>query len=147
MIRVACFLLLVTLTGCSISGTYYLRNITELPATLTIVLDESIVSNSGETIDLMYDNRIHKIKFGTYKKFKKRLSGQVIDSYRVSFTIPPKSTVFIGRGLNTGFWGGFQQAIIKVGEAEKSLDTNSQEQMQLSMNGLMKYTGYYDISL
>lgn len=147
MIRIVFFLLLVSLTGCSITGRYYLRNLTNLPATVTVVLNENVTFENWNESDLLFDDKIREIKFGIFKKFDKKIKVQAIDQTRVAFIVPPKSTVFIGYGLNTGFWGGFQQAVVRIGDTEKSIDTNDQVQMNLRMRGLMKYTAYYDISL
>lgn len=81
------------------------------------------------------------------QKFKKDIELRQVDMSRLEFTIPPKSTVFIGIGLNTHFTGGFQQARIKIGDKEQNLTTNDNEQMNIKMSGLMRYTGHYDIKL
>lgn len=141
------FILTLSITGCSITGRYYLRNLSDQPATVTIVLNDNTTSDKWDKVTFKYDDRVRNIRFGIFKSFKKELSPKQIDMARLEFTIPPKSTVFIGIGLNTGFWGGFQQAKIKVGNKEQSLAPNDTEQMNFKMRGLMKYTGHYDINL
>lgn len=140
-------ILLTICASCSISGRYYLRNLSDHPALVTIVLAENYTADKWDGVTFKYDDRVRDIKYKTFKSCKKDLKISQVDLSRLEFTIPPKSTVYIGIGMNTHFWGGFQQAKIKVGEKEQSLSIDDVEQMHVRMRGLMSYTGHYDIKL
>ncbi len=146
MKKLILLVLTMSLTGCTITGRYYLRNLSDQPAIVTIVLNETL--NKWDTLTtLKYDDNVKDIKFGTLSSLKKNVILRQIDMNRLEFTIPPRSTVFIGIGMNTDFRGGFQQAKIKVGDKEQTLTTNDREQMNIKMSGLMNFTGHYDIKL
>jgi len=138
---------LLFLTSCSITGRYYLRNLTDQPATVTILLNENVTPDGLKSITLRYDDKVRNINFGMYKRFKKEIKLKQLDASRVEFTVPPRSTVFIGVGINSYFRGWFDQAKINVGERELSLITSDKEQMNLKMKGLFRYTGHYDIMI
>jgi len=145
MKRLIYFLSLACLTSCSITGRYYLRNLSDQPATVTIISNEHSTSDKWNDVTFKYDDKVRDIKFGMFRNFKKEIKVRPIDMSRVEFTIPPKSTVFIGIGINSGFWGGFEQVKVRVGEKEQSFSTNDHIRMNLKMKGLMRYTGHYDI--
>jgi Zn-dependent alcohol dehydrogenase len=122
-----------------------LRNLSDQPATVTILLNGNTTSDTWKNVTFKYDDKVRSIKFGMFKDFRKEIKVRQIDIATVEFTIPPKSTVFIGSGLNTGFWGGFEQAKVKVGDTEQSFTTSDKQKMNLKMKGLTRYTGHYDI--
>lgn len=140
-------ILAICFTGCSITGRYYIRNLSDLPATVTLTFDNSSGPGTRDTVTLKYANKVNDIKFGTFKSLKKSLVLNQLDSNTFEFTIPPRSTVFMGVGVNTHFVGAIQQAKIKVGSKEQTLTFRDNNQLNIKMRGLGKYTAHYDIRL
>lgn len=138
----------VCFTGCSMTGRYYIRNLSDQPATVTLIFNDSAASGTRDTVTLKYDNQISDIKFETVRSLKKNLVLNQIDSKTLEFIIPPGSTVFMGVGMNTRFIGGIQHAKIKVGSTEqKTVAFNRSEDLNFKIRGLGKYTAHYDIKL
>jgi hypothetical protein len=137
----------VTMSGCSLSGRFYLRNLSDNPAKVTIMLDEFTTTEELGDFTLPYDDHVRRIRFSTSEKFQKRLEVRKLGLCRVEFILPPHSTVFLGDGFNRGKWKGFQQARIQIGDIEKSVIIQEPDQMNMTMQGLTKFTGYYDITL
>ncbi len=129
------------------TGRYYIRNLSDQPATVTLIFNDSAASGTRDTVTLRYDNRISDIKFETVRLLKKNLLLKQIDSKTLEFIIPPGSTVFMGVGMNTRFIGGIQHVKIKVGSKEQTLAFDRSEDLNFKMRGLGKYTAHYDIKL
>jgi hypothetical protein len=133
-------------SGCSIGGRYYLRNLSDRPAVVSIVLDDSTALDKSGNISFKYDDTVRDIKFRTFEYLVKDLEVRLVDDTRMEFTVPPESTVFIGIGGN-GQFAGFQQASILVGDKVETLTINDMNQMKFGTSGLGKYAVYYDITL
>ena len=135
----------LTLSSCSIHGTYYLRNFLEQPATITLLLNDDITSDGWDNVSFSYVNEVKKIRFGMFRRFEEKIKVHIVDPASVEFTIPPHSTVYLGLGKNSHFYEGFQQVRIKYGDLEKSINMKDHDQLNIRMRGFAKFTGHIDI--
>jgi hypothetical protein len=138
------WLAMVLFSGCTISGRYYLRNLTNQTAVVTVTSFSDLEITDSTDLVFHYEPEVKEIKFSLYKRLNQALTARQVNSQQIQFTIPPHSTVFLGNGINFYPWG-IQSLSITTGEKTIKLDASGQEKMNLKSRGLLKYTGHYDI--
>lgn len=136
-------LLIFLLSGCSIGGTYYIRNFTSQPARITLTLSDS-GTKSQEKPTLSYANELHEIRRNLYKKLMNPLMGEFIDERTLTFEVPPTSTIFFAIGTN------MKMDLIETIQIEsikgiELINSNNSQQLNFKMRGIGQYTGHYDI--
>ena len=89
------------LTGCSIIGRYYIRNLTNQDAYITILMDKKIELDDIIESKFLWEPEIMKIKYSLYNKLKRKLPVELTSTNHLQFKIPPNSTAYIGVGINT----------------------------------------------
>lgn len=140
------------LSGCvSSQGHYYLINQTNFPAEVRAVLDEELISDAltnpfqGGTWIMPYSNNLETVTFESFNSFTSYLEVLPLDNSRLAFSIPPKSTLFLGYGIDKTFMSGFDQCVIVVNGIEKSLSIQNSFQMTIKFESRKKYVGYFNI--
>lgn len=140
-----CLVLALSLS-CSTQGRYYLRNLTDYPATVRVVIQDDYDGVDWNEVVHPYEDSLLEVEPETYKTFKKGLSTRPLGLAQFEFIIPAHSTVFIGYGLHKEFLSGFDQAIIQVKDKEISLDMRVGEQINLRKINRKEYLMCYDIT-
>lgn len=144
---------ILTISGCAnIQGHYYIRNLTDYPAVVRAVIDDEDLTTDyftapalGSTWSIPYTESIINVNFESLNGFTNSVKVNPIDMARLEFTIPPKSTLFLGYGHNQKFINGFDQCVIAVNGREISISTQDITQMNLKREGRKKYIGCFDI--
>ncbi|MEP0367010.1 MAG: hypothetical protein ABJN36_14185 [Cyclobacteriaceae bacterium] len=137
-------ILTFTLSGCSIGGTYYLRNFTSEPAKIILTLSEAGTAIFEEPT-FSYSDELLKIRRNLYKKLENSTSGEFTDKRTLEFEVPAMSTLFLAIGSN------MQMALIETIRIEsisgsELINSDNHELLNLKMRGIGQYTGHYDIN-
>ena len=85
----------LVLTGCSVLNEYYINNHTDSDVLVTIAYsDEAMLPN--DTPQITYAPLLDSVVSGSKQSFESELAYQTLDDASVQFSIPAKSTVFLG---------------------------------------------------
>lgn len=137
-------ILTFSLSGCSIGGTYYLRNFTSEPAKIILTLSEAGTALFEEPT-FTYSNELLKIRRNLYKKLEHSTKGQFTDERTLEFEVPAESTLFLAIGSN------MRMALVETIRIEsingsELINSDNHELLNLKMRGIGQYTGHYDIN-
>lgn len=117
-------LLVLTISGCSINGSYYLRNFTLHSATVILTLTDSRTkSHENPTFD--YSNKIIRVNKNLHKKLEKSITGKYVDDQTLEIIIPSRSTVFFAPSINTTILG-IESIQIKSSNGNEIISSNDQ---------------------
>ena len=145
LIKNLIFLILtsITLSSCTVTGTFYLINNGIQNIEVTIKLNrlyQGIEEDYIVKTDKMEDDTENNIKYFTYEQMD---DNQIsIDKNKKNFQFKLKSGHFayIGRGSNTRL-GIVDEIEIKTGNEIRSFDPKVQSEFELKKSGLMKFVG------
>lgn len=138
------YLIFLCLTGCSVSGRYYLRNFLEESITITIEKEFEIPDSNLKSIIYPFENKILDIKYSAYKKLTQQLTPQKIDLKKVQLVIPPRSTVFIAIGSNDRI-NDVKSIEITTSTEKNTINPENRSKFNTRW-GLGRYAVFYDIT-
>ena len=128
---------LCILSGCSVPTSFYLRNLTDLPAKVILY------PRHKDLTDIKYANEILEISKKTYQKLNLQIESKVVDD-KMEIILPQNSTLGIGSGINIKNLD-YYKIIIEAGNLIIELDDKSVELFNKKRVGLSKVAAWYDI--
>jgi hypothetical protein len=91
-------LLILLFSGCSISGTHYLRNLQNHSAKVVLFFEDPLINR--DQIEFLYTPEILEIKKNSHRRMKDSLIGTAISPNSIEILLPPHSTTLLGNGTN-----------------------------------------------
>ena len=144
MKKIAAFCLTLLIVGCTTTGRHYLRNMTDNDALITISFDNAIQISDSTNSRYVYEPKLKTIKFALYKRLKQNLKVIQLSNKQLQFTLPAKSTAYLGVGQNTRLWG-FNSITIQSLNSVDTMNCKNSEELIIKRHGLLSYTAHYDI--
>jgi len=86
---------LLILSSCSALNEYYINNYTEAEILVTLAYSDEVML-PNDMPEITYGPLLESIKGGSQQSFKDKLPYQGTDNGTVQFSIPAKSTAFLG---------------------------------------------------
>lgn len=132
-----------SLSGCSIGGTYYVRNFTAETARLILTFTE-LRTKIDEAPTFRCSEGIKTIKRNLHKHLDDSISGKYLSATTLQIEIPPNSTVFFAIGSNMRIWG-IEKIQIESRSESQVISPDDTEKLNIRMRGIGQYTGHLDI--
>ncbi|MEM7549690.1 MAG: hypothetical protein AAF363_08450 [Bacteroidota bacterium] len=136
-------LFILFLFGCSIQGTYYLRNFTDQTAKVILMLTEP-ATKTFEAPTFAYSNKIEKLKRDAYKKFSSSLKGKYLTDSTIEVLMSAESTLFFAFGTNSRV-RGIKTLQIESKNGIEILHADDINKLDHRMRGGGQYTAHKDI--
>lgn len=131
------------LPTCSVPVNFYLRNLTEQPASVEVHLSDE----EGTLADyaILSSSNVENIYFSSYKKMSPVTGSQRGNSNIYVLDLPAQSTFFVGRGSN--FHNGYFTRIIITDSAGSRiiLDDNNKDILKRGKTKPNRFYAWYDI--
>lgn len=145
ILRALCVLSLAVslLTSCSVPVHFYLRNLTDEPVEVKVHLTD--LEATIDDYPVLLIEEIEPLYFSSYKEMSpaKAIRDGSTNVYQLN--LPPKSTFFVGKGINFSN-NFFDKITIKTPKGEiVSLNDNNKEILLRGKTQPNRYYAWYDV--
>ena len=129
----------LTLQGCSISGTFYLINNSQNPWNVKISLNHLYSNIYEHHIVRIADYDGKKIKYSTFKTMDKRTIRVDTLNKKLEFKLSPSEFAFIGQGSNSRL-GIVHELSLENNNEHIIIDPMKEGEFEIKSGGFLKFT-------
>jgi len=135
-------LIVVLLTGCTITGEHYIRNLTGETIQVSLISTSSL-DESQFTFN--FSDQVVQVKRTSYKNMNLKITPEFLSPSEIKIDLPPTSTIHIGAGSNLDSYI-FSHLIIHRENEKESINLKDSGKIKTKKAGLFRYVAYLDIN-
>lgn len=134
---------IIAMSGCTISGAYYIRNHSSEALKLSLQLYEKEEGRQEKPI-FKYTEGIEEVNRKLYKKLHQTVTGSYTSDLSLEVLVPPQSTLFFARGFNTKLLHIKSISIQSKGETT-IIDASEHEKLNIQTYFPGQYSAHIDV--